>query len=295
MSTVNVTTTADDRVYVETSQLGKQAVLQFTNFIGLNGTFSVVPTNILVTYTVPSGEAVSGVTLSNPDNTSAATTVGFSQSGANITFNIPLTQYAMVIVSFNGAQAPSTNHVPSAGDDRFQTDINTALNFSKSQLLVNDGDLDGNTLSIQNVLASISTNGTVSNLGSGNYRYTPSSGFSGVDTFSYTVGDGQGGQDIAFISIKVAPFNSYYYPTAITQTVGVEDTDVLTGFLAVDGDTYDIIAANSNGSKVVDWYASTTIQENVADIAEINVSHVGHYSLASVSQQAYIYNYQTSS
>ncbi|MGB1309667.1 MAG: Ig-like domain-containing protein [Leucothrix sp.] len=296
LSSVNVTTDADDRVYVETSQLDQQAVLQFTNFIGLDGNFSVSPTTISVTYTVPSGESVNNIQLSNPDNANATTSnVNYSQSGSTITFSIPLTQYALVIVSFNGAQAPSTNHVPSAGDDRFLTDINTALNFSAGQLLSNDGDLDGNSLSIQSLVASSNASGSVSNLGGGNYRYTPTAGFSGVDTLTYTVDDGEGAQDIAQIKIRVAPLNSYYYPNAVTLLVGAEDTDTLTQFVAVDGETYDIIAVDSNSSRVVDWYATTTIQEDVSDIAEIKVSHIGHYSLNDVSQQAYIYNYQAAS
>ena len=295
VSTVSVTTNADDRVYVETSQLNKQAVLQFTNFIGLNGNFSVVPTNISVTYTVPNGETVNNVRLSNPDNTNTAgTNIGFSQNGQKITFNIPLTQYALVVVSFNGAQAPSTNHVPSAGDDRFQTDINTALNFTGNQLLSNDGDLEGDALTIQNVLATTATNGSVSNLGNGNYRYTPNTGFSGIDTLTYTVGDGQGGQDIALIKVLVAPSNSYYTPTAVTQTVGSFDSGTLASLAAIDGETYDINSVTVNGSKVIDYYATTTIQEDIADIAEINVRHNGQYSLLNVTQQAFIYNYQAS-
>ena len=295
-STVNVTTNADDRVYVETTQLNKQAVLQFTNFIGLNGNFSVVPTNISVTYAVPAGETVNNIKLSNPDNTNTSgSSVAYSQNGSKITFNIPLTQYALVVVSFNGAQAPSTNHIPTAGDDRFQTDLNTPLNFTGNQLLANDGDLDGQSLSIQNVLATAATNGSVSNLGNGNYRYTPNAGFSGTDTLTYTVGDGQGGQDIALIRVLVAPSNSYYSPTAITTSVGSFDFGTLVGLQQVNGDTYDINSVSSNGNRVIDYYATTTIAEDISEIAAIKVSHIGQYSLISVTQQAYLYNYQTNS
>ena len=295
-SSVNVTTNADDRVYVESSRIGQQAALQFTNFIGLDGTFSVVPTNINVTYTIPTGESVTGVTITTPDTTDTTKTpLSFTQSGSTINFNMPLTQYALVVVSFIGAQTPSSNHVPAAGNNYFQTETATALTFTAATLLSNDGDLDGNTVSVSNVYATSATTGTVSDLGSGNYRYTPAAGFVGTDNLIYTATDGQGGQTVAQISIEVGPLPSFYNPSNVTITQGGEDTTELEPFLAVDESTYDIESVASGAQYVVDWSVTTTIAEDIADISTIKMTHVGQYSLDNTTQTSYIYNYSTAS
>jgi len=295
-SSVGVTVNANDDIYVESSRIGQQAALQFTNFIGLNGTFSVVPTTVNVTYTVPAGENVTGVTITTPDTTDTSKSpLNFTTSGSTINFDIPLTQYALVVVSFNGAQTPSSNHVPAAGNNYFQTDIDTALTFTATALLENDGDLDGNTVSVANVLATATSSGTVSSLGNGNYRYTPSNGFVGIDNLIYTAADGQGGQTTAQISINVGPQPSFYTPSNITIIQGTEDTTELTNFAEVDEATYDVTAVTSGSQKVVDWYATATITEDVADIGEIKVTHVGQYSLANTTQTSYLYNYSTGS
>ena len=295
-SAINVTTNADDRIYLETSQLGQQAVLQFTNFIGLNGTFSIVPTTISVTYTTPNSETVDSVTLTSPDTTSTArTNLAFTQTGNQVTFSVPLTQYAMVVVSLNGAESPVLNHQPAAGKDVYQTDISTPLDITVNALQLNDGDLDGDTLTIGGVYASSSSVGTVNDLGAGNYRYTPPIGFTGVDSLTYTLFDSKGAQTTGTIKVTVAPASTFYNPQVVSLSVGGVDTTELTHFTELDGETYDISSVASGGIRVVDWYATTTITEDVSTIAEIKVLHLGHYSLANVSQKAYVYNYQTSS
>jgi hypothetical protein len=161
--------------------------------------------------------------------------------------------------------------------------------------LSNDGDLDGNTVSVSNVYATSATTGTVSDLGSGNYRYTPAAGFVGTDNLIYTATDGQGGQTVAQISIEVGPLPSFYSPSNVTINQGGEDTTELEPFLAVDESTYDIESAASGSQFVVDWSVTTTIAEDIADISTIKMTHVGQYSLDNTTQTSYIYNYSTAS
>ena len=40
---------------------------------------------------------------------------------------------------------------------------------------------------------------------SGGLRYTPASGYSGADSFSYTISDGRGGTATAIVSLTVQP------------------------------------------------------------------------------------------
>jgi hypothetical protein len=92
----------------------------------------------------------------------------------------------------------AVNDPPVPGDDETATDIDTAKVVG---VLSNDTDAEGETLTIVSVGAA--ANGSVVNNGS-DITYTPNSGFSGTDTFSYTVSDPHG--EIASADVTVAVF-----------------------------------------------------------------------------------------
>ncbi len=90
------------------------------------------------------------------------------------------------------------NPAPVAADDGAATPADTPLTLA---LLANDRDPDGDPLTI----ASIGpvANGTVTMHANGTLTYTPNAGFTGVETFTYMVTDGQGGYATATVSITV--------------------------------------------------------------------------------------------
>ena len=67
-------------------------------------------------------------------------------------------------------------------------------------MLANDSDPDGDSLSIATFTQA--AHGTVAQV-SGGLRYTPTTGYSGADTFNYTVSDGRGGTSTAKVSLTV--------------------------------------------------------------------------------------------
>lgn len=77
------------------------------------------------------------------------------------------------------------NDAPNAQPDVANTFKNTAVNIA---VLANDVDVDGDQLSLTTVTAP--ANGSVSVTGNGVINYRPRNGFTGVDSFSYTVSDG---------------------------------------------------------------------------------------------------------
>ncbi len=79
----------------------------------------------------------------------------------------------------------SSNRSPVARDDSATTEQDRAVTID---VLANDSDPDGDDLSIQSF--GQGENGTVRGNG-GRITYTPDSGFSGRDTFSYTISDGE--------------------------------------------------------------------------------------------------------
>ncbi len=66
----------------------------------------------------------------------------------------------------------------------------------------NDSDPDGDSLTTTG--ASGGSNGTVSVSGN-NVTYTPNTGYTGSDSFTYTISDGNGGTASATVNIIVVP------------------------------------------------------------------------------------------
>ncbi len=73
-------------------------------------------------------------------------------------------------------------------------------------MLANDTDADGNGLTITNAADAIGSVeiGDFNEDGIPDLLYRPAPGFTGVDTFSYAIDDGNGGTDIATASVVVA-------------------------------------------------------------------------------------------
>ena len=72
-------------------------------------------------------------------------------------------------------------------------------------VLANDTDADGDTLTLSGTTAPES--GTVEPLGGRALRYTPDTGFTGTDSFTYTVADGAGGTAIGTVLVDVLAKN----------------------------------------------------------------------------------------
>jgi hypothetical protein len=90
------------------------------------------------------------------------------------------------------------NRPPVAANDSFTVAFNSSAN--SFDVLANDSDPDGDALSITAVGAP--QHGTASISGN-RVAYTPASGYSGSDTFTYTISDGKGGTASATVSVSV--------------------------------------------------------------------------------------------
>ncbi len=77
------------------------------------------------------------------------------------------------------------NSAPIAFDDTAATSADTSVAID---VLANDTDADGDALSVQSF--GQASNGTVVENSDGTLSYTPDAGFSGTDSFTYTVTDG---------------------------------------------------------------------------------------------------------
>jgi hypothetical protein len=91
------------------------------------------------------------------------------------------------------------NQPPVANDDQATTSEVIAVTID---VLANDTDPDGQTLRVASVGTSTAPQGgTATNNFDGTITYTPGDGFTGADSFSYTVSDGAGGTDIGEVTV----------------------------------------------------------------------------------------------
>jgi hypothetical protein len=90
------------------------------------------------------------------------------------------------------------NRNPVAADDAASTELDTPVTVD---VLANDSDADGDTLSVVSVGAPL--NGTAEINADDTITYTPNTGFIGEDSFVYTIEDGSGGSAQATVTITV--------------------------------------------------------------------------------------------
>lgn len=92
----------------------------------------------------------------------------------------------------------AVNDAPAATNDSATTSKNKVISIN---VLANDSDGDGDVLRIDSV--SRPAHGTASLNADNTIRYRPRGGFTGTDSFTYTVSDGQGGVATATVTVTV--------------------------------------------------------------------------------------------
>ncbi|MGH1454785.1 MAG: Ig-like domain-containing protein [Paracoccaceae bacterium] len=195
------------------------------------------------TLTVTSAtDGANGTTEVNPDGTITYTPnadfVGEDTFSYVVDDGMGGSDTATVTITVTGE-----NDAPVVTGEDVTTDEDTPLTID---VLANDTDPDGDTLSIQGV--PVAEHGTVTVNPDGTLEYTPDPDYNGPDTITYVVEDGQGGSDTGTVTVTVTPVNdapvaeddaeTTPYNTAVTIPVLANDTDV-------DGDTLTVTSATS--------------------------------------------------
>lgn len=150
------------------------------------------------------------------------------------------------------------NDAPVAVDDSVQTNENTAVDIN---LVANDIDVDGDSLSIESVTQP--QNGTVSVISSSSVRYQPNAGFDGNDSFTYVVSDGKGGTDTGTVQVTVVNFNKPPVANDDSGTVN-EDESVTLNLTAndsdADGDPLSIQSVTQPQNGSVEVVSTSTVR-----------------------------------
>ena len=147
------------------------------------------------------------------------------------------------------------NSDPVANPDVFQTQQNNPISLN---VLVNDFDPDGDPVVISEFPTLTLRGGAIAQQGN-DLVYTPSLNFTGVDFFTYTISDGEGGFDSAQVTVNVQgpPPNTppVANPDSTTTVEGSAVTiNVLSNDTDADGDPLtisNIVANPVNGNAVI--------------------------------------------
>lgn len=119
--------------------------------------------------------------------------------------------FSYVVSDVSGSTASGTVTItvtavpnpPVAGADAYVTPQDTPLVVAAPGVLSNDGDPDGDTLTVQTSPVSGPANGVVALASDGSFTYTPTSGFTGTDSFTYRIDDGTGRSADGLVTITV--------------------------------------------------------------------------------------------
>jgi len=109
---------------------------------------------------------------------------------------------AQGLVTVTVKAAPPANHAPDAVNDAARTEEGKPIT---GNVLANDGDPDGDKLTLSAFDTTSAQGGSVRCTPAGDCTYTPKAGFTGTDTFGYTISDGRSGSDSAIVTIEVKP------------------------------------------------------------------------------------------
>ncbi|WP_455221208.1 Ig-like domain-containing protein [Kaarinaea lacus] len=162
-------------------------------------------------------------------------------------------EWQQLLVAAGGGDG--NNRPPIAVNDVYNTIANVSV--TTGNVLLNDSDADNDTLGISSFSSISARGGNVVNNQNGTFTYTPPSGFTGSDTFTYVLTDGRGGSDQAVVTINVSQNNG---PVALDDTVQANQNTTLVIQTLLDNDTssngnpLSIISTDSlsqNGGRVV--------------------------------------------
>ncbi|WP_425004344.1 Ig-like domain-containing protein [Mycolicibacterium sp. S3B2] len=150
----------------------------------------------------------------------------------------------------------AVNDIPVAVNNSYTTNENTQLT---GNVLTNDTDADGNTLTA--TLVTGPTRGTLTLNSDGSFTYTPTTNYHGTDVFTYKANDGIANSTTAVVTITVTSVNDApsavndAYTTseesAVNGNVLANDTDAdadtLTAVLA-SGPSHGALTLNNDGT-----------------------------------------------
>jgi Ca2+-binding RTX toxin-like protein len=157
----------------------------------------------------------------------------------NDSFTYSVTDGTVVTTGTINMIVSPVNDAPEAVNDAFSGEQDTVIT---GNVLDNDTDVDGDAITA--VAGTLTTaNGlTVELAADGSFTYTPQTGFTGLDSFTYTIQDIHGDTDTGQVSLDITPPSIFgtanddiLYGTIYTDTIyGYDGNDEIYGYESAD-------------------------------------------------------------
>ena len=188
------------------------------------------------------------------------------------------------------------NDSPVANNDSIATNQDVPVTAS---VLSNDSDVDNDLLKVTSITMAPGHGSAKINSDETTITYTPSAGFSGTDSFTYTTSDGNGGTAIALATIAVKFVPSTYLLTVNSQDMYGKTTGglytvvskggatVKTGFTSLSytgttGATYSV-SVSDYGSMVFDhWENGSTVRARTVTL-NADTAITAHFRVPTVA------------
>jgi VCBS repeat-containing protein len=231
--------------------------LNITGAASLAGTLNVSLTGV---FTPSIGNTFTIMTFASHTGTFATTNLP-SLGGGRAWGAVAYSSGSVVLSVVAGS-----NHAPTAVNDAYSTNEDTALNQAASGVLGNDTDSDGDALTA--VKVTDPGHGTVTLNSNGSFTYTPTPNYSGLDTFTYKANDGTADSAVVTVNITVngvndapvAPAGGVAYSTDENAVLNQAAPGVLGTVTDADGNplTAILVTTVSHGTLVLNPNGSFT-------------------------------------
>jgi len=132
------------------------------------------------------------------------------------------------------------NTPPVAGNDSIERNPLLSVKVRLATLLANDSDADGDTLTP--TVSSTNANGATITVSGGWVFYTPATGFTNADAFTYSIADGRGGSATGTVTVAIHVDNTPGQNLAITD---LDNGSFLINGNGIVGYTYRLQASDS--------------------------------------------------
>ena len=220
---------------------------------------------------LPAGISVSpSSTATNVILTGSATTAAYQSAIRQVSFNnsseAPNATGRVINVTVNDGLANSSpavttiaiDRAPDAVGDIAATQVNSAV--TTGNVLANDDQGDAPAAVTAFDAVSVQS-GTVVNNANGTFTYTPATGFTGTDSFTYRISDSDGDTSTATVTLAVGGAGANDAPTNITLTASQPLTENVAGAVAgtlgvTDPDPGDTHTFSLSDSASRSWAAS---------------------------------------
>jgi len=194
-----------------------------------------------------SSPAISGQAIANIDGTVSYTPNANFSGADSFGYTVRDTAGNLSNVATVSVTVTPLNDNPVAVDDVASVAQDSTNN--SIDVLLNDSDVDGDPLTITGVGAT--DNGGSASTDGATVSYTPLAGFSGIETFTYDISDGNGGTASATVTVTVNAAPANQPPVAnddyatVTRNSGATNNSVTINVVANDTDADGTVDATS--------------------------------------------------